>query len=71
MTRPAHRNQGPTREERAFFEELVALRQWYTSRGTEDGIAVVTVHHVIAEANAQMRREGPGPRVTRLGIDAN
>lgn len=49
----------------------MALRQWYTSRGTEDGIAVVTVHHVIAAANAQMRREGPAPRATRLGIDAN
>lgn len=72
MTRPAHRpTRRPTGEERAFFEDLVALRQWYASRGAEDDIAVVTMHHVIGSANAAMRRSAPPPRTAHLGTDAN
>jgi hypothetical protein len=71
MTRPAHPTRRPTREERAFFEDLVALRQWYASRGTDDGIAVATVRHVIATANAEMRRPGQASRDVARGIDAN
>jgi hypothetical protein len=71
MTRPAHPTRRPTREERAFFDDLVALRTWYASRGSDDGIAVATVRHVIAAANAEMRRSGPAPRPQTFGIDAN
>ena len=71
MTRPAHPTRRPTREERTFFEDLVALRQWYASRGTDDGIAVATVRHVIAAANAEMQRTARGPQATGLGIDTN
>jgi hypothetical protein len=71
MTRSAHPTRRPTREERAFFEELVALRQWYASRGTDDGMAVATVHHVIAVANAAMRRAVEPARTAAKGIDAN
>lgn len=76
MTRPAHHpartaNRRPTREERAFFEELVALRQWYAGRGADDGIAVATIRHVIGAANAEMRRAASSPRATTLSTDAN
>lgn len=71
MNRPAQDpNRRPTREERAFFEDLVALRRWYASRGAEDGIAVVTMHHVIGSANAEMRRPAPSPRAAHPGADA-
>jgi hypothetical protein len=71
MTRPAHRpTRRPSGEERAFFEDLVALRQWYSSRGADDGIAVSTLRHAIASANAEMRRIATRPRGAQLGADA-
>lgn len=72
MTRPAHRpTRRPTREDRAFFEDLVALRRRYATRGTDDGTAVATVRHVIGIANAEMRRLATQPRALHLGLDAN
>ena len=72
MTRPAHPpTRRPSREDRAFFEDLVVLRQWYASRGVDDGISVATVHHVIGAANAQMRRPSPASRTASLGLDAS
>jgi hypothetical protein len=71
MTRPAHPTRRPTREERAFFDAIVTLRTWYAGRGTDDDIAVATVHHVIAAANAEMRRTVQAPRSPSFGIDAN
>jgi hypothetical protein len=72
MTGPAHRpNRRPTREERSFFEDLVALRAWYASRSSDDGIAVATMRHVIAAANAEMRRPASTPRAAFSGFDAN
>ena len=72
MTRPAHEpTRRPTREERALFEDLIALRQWYAGRGTEDGTAVATIHHVIGAANAEMRRFAATRRTTHFGLSAN
>ena len=75
MTRPARSpasiaKRRPTREERAFFEDLVALRTWYAGRGVEDGTSVATVHHVIGVANAELRRwAAPSPRAATRGFD--
>ena len=73
MTRPAHEpTRRPTREEQALFEDLVALRQWYAKRGTEDGIGVATIHHVIGAANAEMHRfAATRHTTTHFGLGAN
>ena len=72
MTRPAHHpTRRPSREDRAFFEDLVILRQWYASRGAEDEMAVATMHHVIGAANAAMRRSSSVARTAFLGLDAS
>lgn len=72
MIHPADRTRRPTREERAFFEDLVVLRTRYAERGADDDAGVASVRNVIAAANAAMRRVvASGPRVAHLGVDAN
>jgi hypothetical protein len=71
MTRPTRRHRLPTDAERAFFEDLVALRRRYVGRDAQDAASVMSVHHVIAAANAAMRQATATPRIVRLGLEAN
>jgi hypothetical protein len=64
--RPRH----ATREERSFFESLVALRSAYAGRDADDASAAVSIDEAIAAANAMMdspTRQAP----LRLGFAGN
>lgn len=72
MNREAPRTRRPTDAERVFFEDLVVLRRRYVRRDADDASAVASLRHVIAAANATMRRApAEHVRVARLGLEAN
>ena len=54
-----------------FFEDLVVLRRRYAGRDAQDAEAVMSIHHVIAAANATMRTATAARNTARLGLEAN
>lgn len=68
----------PSRDDRAFFETLVTLRDRYPAMAAADAEGLVGLHHAIALSNAEMRRAADAPEAPRaphgvihLGIEAN
>ncbi len=59
MTGNGSHHRRPTEADRAFFEELLALRGRYAARGTDDATAVICVRHAIVAANAAMADDAP------------
>ena len=64
--RPRH----ATKEERSFFESLVALRTAYSGRDADDATAAISIDDAILAANAMM--DAPVQQAPlRLGFAGN